>query len=118
MNTYKIYLEGTYRVSTLIEAESPAQALETIHDEWGVELVEELILQQGVDNWECTKIVPIKENVGYIAKSNGNLFHQFFESRAGLIEHLRQRSNALYIGAINDDELFDFFLARNYFRVV
>jgi hypothetical protein len=118
MNTYKVYLEGTYRVSTLIEADSPAQALETIHDDWGIELVEELILQQGVDNWECTKIVPIEEHVGYIAKAKGDLFHRFFESKDALLRHLDERQQVLYNNAVKWDELYDWFYARNYFRAV
>jgi hypothetical protein len=118
MNTYKVYLEGTYRVSTLIQAESQAKALETIHDEWGIEVAENLILEQGVDNWECTKIVPIEEHVGYIAKANGDLFHRFFESKDALLRHLDERQQVLYNNAIKYSELYNFFLARNYFRVI
>ena len=119
MNTYKVWITGTYNVHTLVEAKSPAHA-EQIVDEYGFERIEELIFIQGSDAVLSisSDALPEKENVGYIAQSNGNLFHRFFESRTGLIEHLRQRSNALYLGAITDDELFDFFLARNYFRVV
>ncbi len=54
MNTYEVIITGTYKVSTLIQAESPEQALEIIDNEWGIERVEELISEQGINNWSCT----------------------------------------------------------------
>ena len=56
--------------------------------------------------------------VGYIAQANGELFHRFFTSRDALLRHLDERQRELYLGAVKWEELFDFFLARNYFRVV
>jgi hypothetical protein len=119
MNTYKVIITGTYRVSTLIQAESPAQALETIDNEWGIERVEELISEQGVDNWSCTIPVPIPEkNTGYIVQAEGELFHKFFKYKHSLLEHLDKRQRELYNNAIKYDELLNFFYTRNYFRVV
>ena len=49
MNAYKVFFTGTYKVSTLINADSSEQALE-IANEYGIERIEELILEQGIDN--------------------------------------------------------------------
>ena len=56
--------------------------------------------------------------VGYIAQAAGDMFHRFFESKYALLRHLDERQRELYLGAVKWEELFDFFLARNYFRVV
>jgi hypothetical protein len=78
-----------------------------------------LIYDQGASyGWE-TKSEALPEcKVGYIAKANGDLFHRFFRSKGALLRHLDERQRELYLNSVKYDELFDFFLARNYFRVI
>jgi len=119
MNTYEVIITGTYRVSTLIKADSPAQALEIVDNNWTIGNVEELIAEQGINNWECSIPVAVpKKNVGYITQANGDKFHRFFKFEYDLLKHLDQRQRELYCNSVKYEELLEFFYARNYFRVV
>jgi hypothetical protein len=74
------------------------------------ELVLGLLKKAKAESQQC--------KVGYIAKANGDLFHRFFESKDALLRHLDERQQVLYNNAIKYSELYNFFLSRNYFRVV
>jgi len=120
MNTYKVWITGTYRVSTFVDANSPAEAQQQVN-EWGIERIEELIALQGCpyDSVLSVSADSLPEcKVGYIAKAAGDLHHRFFESKYALLRHLDERQRVLYNNAVKWDELFDWFYARNYFRVV
>ena len=120
MNTYKVWITGTYRVSTFVDANSPAEATGQVC-EWGIEQIEELIALQGCSSDSVLSIAADSFpecKVGYIAKANGDLFHRFFASKYALLRHLDERQRVLYNNAVKWDELFDWFYARNYFRVV
>ena len=116
MNTYQVYITGTFKVSTTVEANSLTQALEIV-DNYGIEVVEGLVFEQGVAGIDNTTAEQIPK-VGYIVQANGDLFHRFFSSRIHLLHHLNERQKELYLGAIEYKDLFNFFYVRNYFRVV
>lgn len=118
MNTYKVWITGVYKVAAFVNANSPAEAEKQV-EELTIEQVEDLIYTQGIDwGWKVASEALPECKVGYIAKANGDLFHRFFASKGALLRHLDERQRELYLGAVKWEELFDFFLARNYFKVV
>ena len=119
MNTYKVWITGTFKVATYVDANSPADAQKQVEDFFVTEQVEELIYNQGIDyGWKVASEALPECKVGYVAQANGDLFHRFFTSKGALLRHLDERQRDLYLNSVKYEELFDFFLARNYFRVV
>ena len=120
MNTYKVSITGTYHVEIHINAASPREAEEKAA-ELDIVDIEELVQHYGLSQRNILSIAadaePLKTG-RYIAQANGDLFHRFFESKAALLRHLDERQRELYCNSIKYDELYDFFAARNYFRVV
>jgi hypothetical protein len=116
MNTYKVYITGTFKVSTTVKADSKEQALEIV-DNYGIEVIEGLVFEQGVAGIDNTTAVQVP-TVGYIVQANGDQFHRFFSSEYDLLQHLNQRQKELYLGAVEYKDLLSFFFARNYVRVV
>jgi hypothetical protein len=118
MNTYKVWITGAYKVAAFVNANSPAEAEKQV-EELTIEQVEDLIYTQGIDwGWKVASEALPECKVGYIAQAAGDVHHRFFESKYALLRHLDERQRELYLGAVKWEELFDFFLARNYFRVV
>lgn len=120
MNTYKVSITGTYFVQLEIDAASAREAEEKAA-ELDITEIEAQVWHNGLSKCDILSIAADAEplNSGrYIAKANGDLFHRFFESKAALLQHLDERQRELYCNSIKYDELYDFFLARNYFRAV
>jgi hypothetical protein len=120
MSTYTVSITGLYHVQTLVEANSSREAEQQV-SEWGIEKIEELIVDQGCSLRDVLSIAsdafPVSKK-GYIVQANGDQFHRFFSSEYDLLQHLDQRQKELYFGAVEYKDLFNFFYARNYVRVV
>lgn len=49
METYRVWITGTYHVEVLIEANSPSEAEDLVYKTYTKPMLEELVAEQGVD---------------------------------------------------------------------
>lgn len=49
METYKVWITGTYHVEVHIDASSPSEAQDLVWEKYTKSMLEELVAEQGVD---------------------------------------------------------------------
>jgi competence CoiA-like predicted nuclease len=120
MQKFKVFISGNFRVSVIVEAESADAAERAIAEDFDLSTIEELILSHGLKPENITDINAFPADTGrYIAKSHGELYHRYFESRENLLLYLRELADEKYgKHQIPDDNLYDFFRVHDYFRPI